>query len=227
MHLDIKKVGKIPPGGGWRVHGRGSDRAKRANRSKRHPVGYTHLHVAIDDYSRVAYVEAHDNETAATLVGFWRRAQDWFWSNDMAVDEVMTDNGPNYVSDAFAEVLAERAIRHLRTRPYRPQTNGKAERFNRTLGDEFLYNFRFRSESERRIRLKRWDPRLQLSPTPHRRRRPARITRQHPPAAQTSPVPHGRLKRARPWRWRACLEPIGVSQSDDPPADITSRVRTT
>ena len=88
VHLDIKKVGKIPPGGGWRVHGRGSDRAKRANRSKRHPVGYTHLHVAIDDYSRVAYVEAHDNETAATLVGFWRRAQDWFWSNDMAVDEV-------------------------------------------------------------------------------------------------------------------------------------------
>ena len=156
VHLDIKKVGKIPPGGGWRVHGRGSDRAKRANRSKRHPVGYTHLHVAIDDYSRVAYVEAHDNETAATLVGFWRRAQDWFWSNDMAVDEVMTDNGPNFVSDAFAEVLAERAIRHLRTRPYRPQTNGKAERFNRTLADEFLYNFRFRSESERRIRLKRW-----------------------------------------------------------------------
>ena len=87
VHLDIKKVGKIPPGGGWRVHGRGSDRAKRANRSKRRPGGYTYLHVAIDDYSGVAYVEAHDNETAATLVGFWRRAQDWFWSNDMAVDE--------------------------------------------------------------------------------------------------------------------------------------------
>ena len=119
MHLDIKKVGKIPPGGGWRVHGRGSDRAKRANRSKRRPVGYTHLHVAIDDYSRVAYVEAHDNETTATLVGFWRRAQGWFWSNDMAVDEVLTDNGPNFVSDAFAELLAERRILHRRTRPYR------------------------------------------------------------------------------------------------------------
>ena len=156
VHLDIKKVGKIPPGGGWRVHGRGSDRAKRANRSKRRPVGYTFLHVAIDDYSRVAYVEAHDNETAATLVGFWRRAQDWYWSNDMAVDEVLTDNGPNFVSDAFAELLAERRILHRRTRPYRPQTNGKAERFNRTLADEFLYNYKFRSENERRIRLKRW-----------------------------------------------------------------------
>ena len=110
-------------------------------------MGYTFLHVAVDDYSRVAYVEAHDNETAATLVGFWRRAQDWFWSNDMAVDEVLTDNGSNFVSDACAELLAERRTRHRRTRPYRPQTNGKAERFNRTLADEFLYNYKFRSET--------------------------------------------------------------------------------
>ena len=156
VHLDIKKVGKIPPGGGWRVHSRGSQQAKRARRSKRRSVSYTYLHVAIDDYSRVAYVEAHDNETAATLVGFWQRVQDWFWSNDMAVDDVMTDNGPNFASDAFAELLAQRRIRHLRTRPYRPQTNGKAERFNRTLADEFLYNYKFRSENERPIRLKRW-----------------------------------------------------------------------
>lgn len=114
------------------------------------------MHVAIDDYSRVAYVEAHDDETAATLVKFWHRAQVWFWSNDMPVDGVLTDNGPNFVSDAFAEVLAERRIVHRRTRPCRPQTNGKAERFNRTLADEFLYAKRFRSESERRIRLRRW-----------------------------------------------------------------------
>ena len=152
-HLDVKKVGQIPPGGGWRIHGRNSAQARR---SKRRPVGYTYLHVAIDDYSRVAYVEAHDNETAKTLVGFWKRAQSWFWSNDMPVDEVLTDNGANFVSDAFADRLAERRILHRRTRPYRPQTNGKAERFNRTLADEFLYNFKFRSESERRIRLKRW-----------------------------------------------------------------------
>ena len=153
VHLDVKKVGKIPPGGGWRVHGRGSAQARRA---KRRRVGYTYLHVAVDDYSRVAYVEAHDDETANTLVEFWQRAQRWFWSNDMPIDEVMTDNGANFCSGAFAAVLAQRAIRHLRTRPYRPQTNGKAERFNRTLADEFLYARRFRSETDRRTRLKRW-----------------------------------------------------------------------
>ncbi len=110
----------------------------------------------INSRRRVAYVEAHDDETAATLVKFWRRAQDWFWANNMAVDEVLTDNGPNFCSTAFAELLAERAIKHRRTRPYRPQTNGKAERFNRTLADEFLYNYKFRSETDRHIRLKRW-----------------------------------------------------------------------
>ena len=74
----------------------------------------------------------------------------------MPVDEVMTDNGPNSVSDAFAELLAEQRTHNLRTRPYRPQTNVKAERFNRTLADEFLYSYEFRSESERRVRLNRW-----------------------------------------------------------------------
>ena len=152
VHLDIKKVGQIPPGGGWRIHGRGSPQANH----KRRRVGYTYLHVAVDDYCRVAYVEAHDDETAKTLVKFWCRGQDWFWSNDMAVDEVLIDNGANFCFNAFAELLAERRIVHRRTRPYRPQANGKAERFNRTLTDEFLYAKRFRSESERRIRLQRW-----------------------------------------------------------------------
>ena len=120
-------------------------------------MGYTYLHVAIDDCSRVAYVEAHDDETAAALVEFWRRAQGWFWSNDMAVDEVLTDNGANFVSHAFADLLAEQAVKHRRTRPYRPQTNGKAERIiYRTLADEFLYNYKFRSETDRRNRLQRW-----------------------------------------------------------------------
>ena len=152
VHLDVKKVAKVPPGGGWRVHGRGSPKAKRRRKRR----GYTFIHVAIDDYSRVAYVEALDDEKAVTLVGFWRRAQDWFWANDLAVDEVLTDNGPNFTSDAFAELLAERAIKHRRTQPYRPQTNGKAERFNRTLADEFLYARVFKSESDRRVRLQRW-----------------------------------------------------------------------
>lgn len=96
--------------------------------------------------------------TAATAAGFWRRAQDWFWSNDMPVDAVMTDNGPNFCSALFAEQLAQRRIAHLRTRAYRLQTNGKAERFNRTLADEFLYKKRFRSEADRRIRPKHRHP---------------------------------------------------------------------
>jgi transposase InsO family protein len=133
IHLDVKKVGKIPPGG-----------------------GYTSLHCAVDDHSRVAYVEAHDDETAATLVGFWERALDWFWSKGMVIDEVMTDNGSNFRSRLFAQALANRAIRHIRTRPYQPQSNGKVERFNRTMADEFLYSFTFRSENERRRRLDRW-----------------------------------------------------------------------
>ena len=109
-----------------------------------------------DDYSRVACVEALDDEKADTLAGFWRRAQERFWANDPAVDEILTDNGPNSCSTKFAELLAERAIKHRRTQPYRPQTNGKAERFNRTLADEFLYARVFKSESDRRIRLARW-----------------------------------------------------------------------
>lgn len=148
VHLDIKKVGKIPPGGGWRVRGRGQVKTRR--------VGYTYLHCAVDDHSRVAYVEAHDNEQAKTLVEFWSRAQDWFWARGMTVDEVMSDNGSNFRSRVFAELLADRAIKHRRTRPYRPQSNGKVERFNRTMADEFLYSFTFRSENERRRRLDRW-----------------------------------------------------------------------
>ena len=126
VHLDIKKVAKVPPGGGWRVHGRGSPKARRSRRSGRSGGGgYTYLHVAVDDYSRVAYVEACDNETATTLAGFWTRAQDWFWANDMPVDAVMTDNGANFCSGLFAELLARRRIAHLRTRPYRPRLTAK------------------------------------------------------------------------------------------------------
>ena len=150
VHLDVNKVGQIPPGGGWRIHGRGSAQAKR----KRRPVGYTYLHVAIDDYSRVALRRSPRRRDRQELSWGSGAAQSWFWSN--AVDEVLTDNGPNFVSDAFAEALAQRRIVHRRTRPYRPQTNTKAERFNRILADEFLYPRRFRSESERRIRLRRW-----------------------------------------------------------------------
>jgi len=152
IHLDIKKVGKIPPGGGWKVRGRGY----RNEGSRRRRVGYTYLHCAVDDRSRVAYVEAHDNEQAITLVGFWERAHAWFEERGMSAEEVLSDNGANFRSRLFAQQLDEMSIKHRRTRPHRPQTNGKVERFNRTLANEFLYARKFRSENERRRRLDRW-----------------------------------------------------------------------
>ena len=119
-------------------------------------MGYSYVHVAIDDHSRLAYVEALDNETADTLCGFFERARIWFRSIGVAVDEVITDNGANFRSKKFAAHLARQAIAHTFTRPYRPQTNGKAERFNRTFADEFLYAYKFRSEPDRRRRLQTW-----------------------------------------------------------------------
>ncbi len=154
VHLDVKKVGKVPPGGGWRAHGRGNAAARGTRRRPR--VGYSYLHVAIDDHSRLAYVEALDDETADTLCGFFERARIWFRSVGVAIDEIITDNGANFRSKKFAAQLARQAIAHTFCRPYRPQTNGKAERFNRTLADEFLYAYKFRSEPDRRRRLQTW-----------------------------------------------------------------------
>lgn len=151
VHLDVEKVGKVPPGGGWRAHGRANTRARGTKRRRR--VGCSCLHVAVDDHSRLACVEALDDETADTLCGFFERARVWFRSVGVAVDEVFSDNGANFRSKKFADLLASRAIAHTFTKPYRPQRNGKAERFNRTIADEFPYNCKFRSEPDRRRRL--------------------------------------------------------------------------
>ena len=148
IHPDVGKAAGIPPGGGPRVRGRGPVAHRR--------VGCTYLHGAVDERSRVAYVEAHDDEAAAALVEFWERARNWFSARGMTIDAVRSDNGSNFRSRAFNEQRAERAIRHRRTRPYRPRSNGKVERFNRTLADGLLYSFTFRSENERRRRLDRW-----------------------------------------------------------------------
>ena len=154
IHVDIKKLGRIRPGGGWRVHGRDSAQSRAARGAPR--VGYGYIHTAIDDHSRVAYSEILDDETAATAIAFWRRARWWFALHGINVAAVLTDNGSCYKAHAWRDELAGGAIKHRRTRPYRPQTNGKVERFNRTLCDEWAYVRVYRSEAERRRALAGW-----------------------------------------------------------------------
>jgi transposase-like protein len=122
VHVDVKKLGRIPDGGGWRFRGRVEGSANK----KRKPVGYAFLHHAVDDHSRLAYSEIHDDEKKETAVAFWRRAQAHFASCGITVNAVLTDNGNAYRSKLWARSLG--TVKHRRTRPYRPQTNGKAER---------------------------------------------------------------------------------------------------
>jgi transposase InsO family protein len=149
VHVDIKKLGKIPEGGGWRVVGRGDGARNRHKHSPgRHPaIGNHYLHTAVDDHSRLAYSELLSDETGDTAAAFWTRAAGWFSSCGITVERVLTDNGGSYRSRAFAAALG--SARHKRTRPYRPQTNGKVERLNRTLLEEWAYARPYRSDRER------------------------------------------------------------------------------
>jgi transposase InsO family protein len=149
VHVDIKKLGRIPAGGGWRSHGRGRDGHHGHAR-----VGYSCLHSAVDDHSRLAYTEILGDERDVTCAGFMRRAIAWFAERGIVVEAVLTDNGPGYRSRAFAAALG--SISHRFCRPYRPQTNGKVERFNRTLLEEWAYVRPYRSESQRSRALDRW-----------------------------------------------------------------------
>lgn len=149
VHMDIKKLGRIRQGGGWRIHGRG--KAPRPGR-----VGYAYIHSAVDDHTRLAYSEVLGDERAATVVAFWRRAQTWFASRGISVQAVLTDNGSAYCSSHFARACADLETRHRRTRPYTPQTNGKVERFNRTLLEEWAYVRLYRSDAARTAALERW-----------------------------------------------------------------------
>ncbi|HEV8220682.1 MAG TPA: IS481 family transposase, partial [Streptosporangiaceae bacterium] len=144
VHVDIKKLGNIPDGGGWRAAGRAQGKRNRAAtpgaRRDRHGgahLGYAYLHTAIDDHSRLAYSEIHADERQDTAIAFWARAHAWFTAAGITTQRVMTDNGSCYQSLAWRDALAAAGITHKRTRPYRPQTNGKVERFNRTLLDEW------------------------------------------------------------------------------------------
>jgi transposase InsO family protein len=153
VHLDVKKLGKIPDGGGWRllgraVGGRNSQAHPGPRTAHRNPIlGYHYLHTALDDHSRLAYSELLADELGTTAAEFWSRAQSWFASNGVAIQRVLTDNGSCYRSRTFAAALGP--VTHKRTRPYRPQTNGKVERFHRTLADEWAYTRLYRSDTQR------------------------------------------------------------------------------
>jgi transposase InsO family protein len=134
VHMDIKKLGRIPDGGGHRMLGRA-----HGKRDRKRGVGYAYLHHVIDDHSRYAYSEILDNEQEQTVLAFWRRAIATFTTAGITIEAVMTDNGSAYRSKKLAAELDAADIRHLWTPPYRPQTNGKVERFNRTLVTEWAY----------------------------------------------------------------------------------------
>lgn len=156
VHVDVKKLGRLRDGGGWRVHGRDSDAHRRARNGPR--VGFDFVHAAIDDHTRIAYAEVHPDERAETCAGFLRRATGFFATHGIdRVERVMTDNALAYRrSRAWRDALAEIGAQARFTRRYRPQTNGKAERFNRTLLDEWAYQRPFTSNTERAAALPDW-----------------------------------------------------------------------
>jgi transposase InsO family protein len=159
VHVDVKKAGRIPDGGGWRIHGKNSDHARQVARRKKKKTergGYVYLHSAVDGYSRLAYTEALPDEKAATAVGFMHRARAWFAAHGVKhIERIVTDNGACYRAHAFAESLL--GSRHQRITPYTPRHNGKVERYNRILAEEFLYAREWKSEEERSAALDVWN----------------------------------------------------------------------
>ncbi len=153
VHIDVKKLGRIPDGGGHRKIGRQEGR-KHNDGHGRGGRGYAFLHHAVDDHSRLAYSEIHSDERKETAAGFWTRAAAFFVAAGVTVEAVMTDNGACYRSHVFAAVLGD--IKHRWTRPYRPQTNGKVERFNRTLASEWAYDQLYRSDEARSATYADW-----------------------------------------------------------------------
>jgi transposase InsO family protein len=153
VHIDVKKLARVPDGGGHKMHGRaGTRNGSMGNRG----LGYTHIHTAIDAYSRLAYSEFAGVENAVNCTAFLARAVSWFAAHGITITKILTDNGTGYRSTAWAQRCVELGIKHRRTKPYRPATNGKVERFNRTLLDEWAYARLWTSETSRARALDRW-----------------------------------------------------------------------
>jgi len=150
IHIDVKKLARIPDGGGHRKLGRSTETRRRRG------AGYTHIHTAIDAYSRLAYSEFAGVENTINCVAFLNRAIAWFAARGITVARILTDNGNGYRSIPWRDRCAELGIKHSRTKPYRPATNGKVERFNRTLADEWAYARLWKSEASRARALDRF-----------------------------------------------------------------------
>ena len=159
VHVDVKKLGRIEGGAGWRVR----DRKQHYNRTftdrdgcRRRTVGWEYVHVCVDDATRLAYVEVLPDERAKTAIAFLGRAVRFFRRHGIRVERVLTDNGSAYRSTIHALACRILGLKHLRTRPYRPQTNGKAERFIRTMLGGWAYGAIYRSSAERTAALDGW-----------------------------------------------------------------------
>jgi transposase InsO family protein len=155
VHVDVKKLGRIPDGGGWRALGR--EVAPRSHGAPSARIGFDYVHTMVDDHSRLAYAEIHPDEKGATCAAFLARGAAFLAAHRIPVQQVMTDNAKNYVrSRAFQDVLAELDAEHLLIRAYCPWQNGKAERFNRTLQTEWAYRQPFTSNHQRAQALGPW-----------------------------------------------------------------------
>jgi transposase InsO family protein len=182
IHIDVKKLGRIQGGAGKRITGKtrnSSPRRTDADGVERCTIGWEYVHVCVDDATRLAYVEVLANEKATSAVAFLRRAIAFYRARGVRVQRVMTDNGSAYVSTLHALACRTMGLKHLRTRPYRPRTNGKAERFIRTLLGGWAYGAIYRDSAQRTAALASW-----LDWYNHRR--PHGSLGRHPPAARLS-----------------------------------------
>ena len=155
VHVDVKKIGRIPDGGGWKAWGR---QIGKTSAQKKARIGYDYVHSAVDDHTRLAYSEIHRDEQGDTAAGFLTRAAEFFASVGIGrIEAVMTDNHWSYTrSHAVAAVLADLGARHITIRPHCPWQNGKVERFNRTLQTEWAYRRIYRSNTDRANALGDW-----------------------------------------------------------------------
>lgn len=159
VHLDVKKVGRIPDGGGWRIHGRNTDQARAASRAKDAgaKAGYVYLHSIVDGFSRLAYTEPLSDEKGATAAAFLARAKVWLATHGIThIHRVITDNGSCYRSNDFARIIGNQT-RHQRTRPYTPRHNGKVERYQRIMAEEVLYARPYNCENQRTAAIEVWN----------------------------------------------------------------------